>query len=228
MSILLCAFLFAAATTRVINHPPIPMKANAAAFAPARTGCKSEYGRFDCTKGPVADLGCDQISIDDNLAGLPLPTAHCWKFALGARPDTREYIRGPSGMLPIYKRFVVLDQGRYRLIKNMADFYGTAKPVTSEAQALSTAVAVTGLPPAYGLKIVAGYRYYTSTLEDTFVTPGGHDDFIVHNLRSYVQFGCGPHTTSLLTVRVPRVGGVSEISSIKAFEDPKQDGLCVD
>jgi hypothetical protein len=99
--------------------------------------------------------------------------------------------------------------------------------VTSEAQALSTAIAVTGVPPAYGSKIVPGYRYFVSTIEDTYVTRE-RDDFIVHNLQSYAQFGCGPHSTYLVTVRVPRVGGVSEISSIKAFEDPKQDGLCVD
>ena len=131
-------------------------------------------------------------------------------------------------MVQVYERLVVLENGHYRLIKNMTDFYATAKPVTSEAQALSMAIAVTGEPPVHGLKIDRSFRYFASTIEDTYVTRGRNDDFIVHNLRSYRQFGCGPHTTSLLTVRVPRVGAVSEISTVKAFEDPKQDGLCVD
>jgi hypothetical protein len=228
MSLFLCAFLFAAAAPRVINHPPIPLKADAAAFAPKRTGCKGNSDFLECKKGPIAELGCDSITLDDLLAALPFPTAHCWKYHHGPMLPAGDYIRGPRGMVQVYERLVVLENGHYRLLKNMSGFYGAAKPVTSEAQALSTAVAVTGVPPAYGLKVVPGYRYFVSTLEDTFVTRGEHDDFIVHNLRAYAQFGCGPHTTSFLTVRVPRVGGVSEISTVKAFEDPKQDGLCVD
>jgi hypothetical protein len=228
MSLILCAFLFAAAAPRVINHPPIPLKADAAAFAPSRTGCKGESGSYECKKGPIAELGCDSITLDDLLGALPSPTAHCWKYNSGPMLPAGEYIHGPRGLIQVYERLVVLDNGRYRLIKNMADFYRAAKPVTSEAQALSMAIAVTGEPPLYGLKIDPGFRYFASTIEDTYVTHGRNDDFIVHNLRSYRQFGCGPHTTSLLTVRVPRVGAVSEISTVKAFEDPKQDGLCVD
>ena len=226
MATILCAVLFAAAVPRVINHPRIPMKADPAAFEPARTGCKADGS---CEKGPIADLGCTGIESDDDLAGLPLPTAHCWIVKWGTpRPDMKDYIHGPHGMMPIFERFVVLDQGRYRLIKNMAEYYATAAPVTSAAQALSTAVAIRGVHPMYGAKAVAGYRYHVTTIEDTYVTPGGHDDFIVHNLWEPTIFGCGPHSTYLVTMRVPRVGGVTEVSSVKAFEDPKQDGLCVD
>lgn len=226
MWLLLCASLYAA--PRVINHPPIPLKADAAAFAPSRTGCTGDSGSFECKKGPIAELGCDSITLDDLLGALPLPTAHCWKYHSGPMLPASEYIHGPRGLIQVYERLVVLENGHYRLLKTMSDFYAAAKPVTSEAQALSMAVAVRGVPPAYGLKVVPGFRYFIPTIEDTFVTRGAHDDFIVHNLREYQQFGCGPHTTSLLTVRVPRVGSVSEVSVIKAFEDPKQDGLCVD
>jgi len=224
----ICALLLAAAAPRVINHPPIPLKADAAAFAPSRTGCKGDSGSYECKKGPIAALGCDSITLDDLLGGLPLPTAHCWKYHRGPMLPAGEYIHGPRGLIQVYERLVVLENGRYRVLKSKADFYAAAKPVTTEAQALSVAVAITGVPPAYGLKVDPSFRYFASTLEDTYVTGGGDDDFIVHNLRAYQQFGCGPHTTSLLTVRVPRVGAVSEISTVKAFEDPKQDGLCVD
>ena len=220
----ICALLFAAATPRVINHPPIPLKADAAAFASSRTGCKNGQ----CKKGPLADLGCDSINIDDLLAALPFPTAHCWKYQNGPMLPAGEYIHGPRGLIQVYERLVVLDNGRYRLLKNMSDFYAAAKPVTTEAQALSMAVAVTEVTPAYGLKVVPGYRYFVSTIEDTYVTRENNGDFIVHNLRDYAQFGCGPHTTSMLTMRVPRVGRPSMVSRVKAFEDPKQDGLCVD
>ena len=222
------ALLFAAAAPRVINHPPIPMKADAAAFAPVRTGCEGTFGQFSCAKGPLADLGCHNITADDRLGGLPLPTASCFtRLTSQTRPADNEYIRRVGALLPVYERYVVLDRGRYRLIKTMSEFWKTFQPVTSDAQAVSVAFAATTSYPVYGNKIDQKLRYHVSTIEDTYVTRE-RDDFIVHNLQHYSIFGCGPHSTYMVTVRVPRDGNASEISSIKAFEDPKQDGLCVD
>ena len=95
MPLILCAFLFAAAAPRVINHPPIPLKADAAAFSPARTGCKDK-----CEKGPLAGL-CDSITIDDLLGGLALPAARCWKYNSGPMLPATEYIRGPRGLIHV-------------------------------------------------------------------------------------------------------------------------------
>ena len=122
MWLFLCASLYTA--PRLINHPPVPLKADASAFAPSRTGCKTGSGA--CDKGPLAGL-CDRISVDDLLGGLSLPTAHCWKRHTGPMLAASRYIRGPRGMTPIYERLVVLENGKYRVLKSMSDFYAAAE-----------------------------------------------------------------------------------------------------
>jgi hypothetical protein len=87
-------------------------------------------------------------------------------------------------------------------------------------------LAVRNLSAYYGLEYLSGYEYEVDTIEDTYVTPEANG-YLVHLFYDQV-FGCGPHWTSAIDVRVSIEGNVEELSSTAIFRDPNLDELCVD
>ena len=214
---------------RVINHREVSLAADRSVFAPRRTGCAvgpAQPGRFDCAEGTLAELGCDRIFVEDQLAGLGAPAAVCWKFSYEKLPSN-EFFRGPQGFIPLHERFVVFRNGKFELVRNMSELKERFAPVTSPSQAISYAVAATGLQVGFGNTFDPKLRYFVETVEDTFVISEA-DGFTVNNLLDYKGFGCGPHPTYFVNVKVMTDGSVTELNRVRAFEDPKDDRLCVD
>jgi hypothetical protein len=133
---------------------------------------------------------------------------------------------GHRGKPRVYSRYVIVDHGKLRLIRNRDELRATFAPIRSADEALSYALAATRLVPIYGIAAQAGFRYFTDRLEDTFVTTtaGG---WRVHLFDPRV-FGCGPHTMDSADVEVTPDGTIRRLEETKLFEDPKQDNLCVD
>lgn len=72
-----------------------------------------------------------------------------------------------------------------------------------------------------------GLRYFLPVIEETEVVATS-SGYLVKNLLKRKFFGCGPHTNSLVDVAVSRDGSVQVGNERKAFEDPKEDAICVD
>lgn len=217
------SFIFLAACSgepKFINHPAPNLTVSFDAF------------NADTT---IAALGCDEIQAPSNLIGgldPPYPIAICairpgeGSEELRAEIDSGQFFYYTGGLLGNYIRYVIHQDGEFVLLKTEEDFRGLFAPIESPDEALSYVLAVKNLSAYYGLKHDPAYEYEVDTIEDTYVTPeeGG---YLVHLFYDQV-FGCGPHWTSEVDIRVSVEGNVEEVASKPIFRDPNLDELCVD
>jgi hypothetical protein len=235
--ILLVAFLLAGCRNiNVINHPKPVLHVDFSPFEKA--GCISdEQNTYRCNaESELFILGCDQIKPpSEMLGGLSpaLPIAVCFFLPLehselGNPYDLpkSEYFYNAGGLYPIYQRYVVYVNEEFRLIKNLEEFKIVFSPVEAENEALSFAIAAKRIFTAYDQKVIANFKYYVDTLEDSFVEKI-EEGFIVHAF-AYNYYGCGFHYTYALEVKVSKQGNVDEIGKTELFRDPAEDDLCRD
>jgi hypothetical protein len=221
----------------VINHPQPELAIPSFAFE--EVGCSlSEYGTGECSsESPVAALGCRRVSrASDLLGGLEpsYPIAECWvepyrhedPFSVEAQVEADGYLYRNGCLSPRYVRYIAQPPEGLRLLGTAEAFREAFAPIESPEEALSFALAVTGLSAYFGLEARRGFRYFADEMEDTHVVEveGG---YLVH-LYHYQFCGCGPHTTSAIDVRVTTGGDVVRVSQEVLYEDPAEDDLCVD
>jgi len=194
-------------------------------------GCRAsgQGAEFHCPEGSeLAAVGCDRGAIRDDLAALTpaAPIVLCLEYSTRG-PQRGEYLQGPRGLRPLYSRFVVAEADGFHLLGSVEALRRRYAPIESADEALAFALAATGLVELRGFERIETYRYFLDEISDTRVSEeeGG---YLVRNLKHYKQFGCGPHPTSLVTVRVTTEGTVEELSRERAFENPATDRLCVD
>jgi hypothetical protein len=197
-----------------------------------QVGCPlDDSGRNVCPpESELGILGCDTIAAPgDYLGGLDpaLPINLCWKLgANGLRLEKDQFIYRDGCLLPQYARYVVQQDGKFILLENLADLQRMYAPITTQDEALSYAVAATGLSAYFGFEAPRGFRYFVRTLEDSHVVTGG-GEFRVY-LYDYKLCGCGPHTTEYVELLVKPDGQIEETGRTPVFEDPEQDNLCID
>jgi len=215
----------------VIEHPEIRLVSDKRLFEQA--GCEEiSYGRRQCEpESALGQLGCSAvIEPPDGLGGFDpdLPVMACRAaFTPGEeRLEPGEFLYNDGCLMPDYIRLVVWQDEGYRLLKNVEDLKAVYAPIETPEEAYSYALAATGLEAHFDLEPVRGFRYHVSALEETHVEEI-EDGYRVH-LFHYRLCGCGPHTTSTTTVGVGKDGSVQVGEFIPLFEDPEQDGLCVD
>lgn len=195
-------------------------------------GCsQNEFGNIVCPADSVmGSLGCDELdAAGDYLGGLSpaYPINLCWKIGMGGeRLSQDEYLYRTGCLLPRYARYVIQRDGNYQLVDSSDKLRETFAPITSADEALSYAIAATGLSAYFGFEPSPGFRYFVDQLEDTHVTQTG-EGYLVY-LYDYKLCGCGPHTSSYVEVLIKSDGTVQELNRIPVFEDPEQDQLCID
>jgi hypothetical protein len=185
----------------------------------------------------LAALGCDEIQAPSSLIGglnPSYPIALCairsipgeGSEELRAEIDNGQFLYYTGGLSGDYIRYIIHQNGELVLLKTQEDFQKIFAPIESADEALSYVLAVRNLTAYYGLKYEAAYEYEVDTVEDTHVTPeaGG---YLVHLFYDQV-FGCGPHWTSQVDIRVSVEGNLEEAASQPIFRDPNMDELCVD
>jgi hypothetical protein len=221
---------------KVINHPKPDLKVDFSPFEQA--GCPSdEYNWRPCQEdSELYKLGCDNIeTVSDLMGGLnpAYPMAVCRYFPTRhpevAEPyniPSTEYFFDVGGPLPELVRYVIYRDGGFQLIRNPDEFKATFAPVETEDEALGFALALQDVYALYDQKVNLKLKYYIETLEDTRVESmaGG---FLVH-VFDYQFFGCGPHYTYAVDLKVGNDGVVEEVSRTQIFKDPLMDGLCQD
>ncbi len=190
-----------------------------------------DSGQNNCPPdSPIGQLGCDRISAPgDYLGGMDpsYPINMCWKRGGGGQtPSSEEYVYREGCLLPQYARYVIQRDGKFEVLRSVADLQKVYAPITSENEALSYALAATGLSAYYDLVAPPGFRYFVDKLEDTHVV-SSDQGFLVY-LYAYKFCGCGPHTTSYVEVLIKPDGSVQETGRTPVFEDPEQDTLCID
>jgi len=125
-----------------------------------------------------------------------------------------------------YVRYVVNVDGELKLINSssaLADLYA---PIESEGEALSYALAVTGLSALYDLDQDSKIKHLVKPLEETYARFDG-ERFTVHLFDTYIC-GCGPHIIYSVEVIVEQDGTFKLGEPVEAFSDPALDGMCID
>lgn len=213
----------------VKNHAQPEVRSELAALDDS--GCREQYGRWICPpESTLGQLGCEQIRPPGDVLG-GLQPAYPIRACLVLRDASQrlaegEFIYRDGCLMGEYIRYVILADGEFRLLKSLADLQQTYAPIETEAEALSYALAASGLGVRYGITAERDLRYFVDQLEDTYVktVPQGYQ---VH-LFDYKLCGCGPHPTYAVDVLVTGDGQVQELSREKIYEDPTEDKLCVD
>ena len=240
LSLLLLSTFLTACQSRpeFINHPKPDLTVN---FEPFETaGClDSGYGYYTCESGsPLKDLGCDEIRPPADLLGglspsYPLAVCVINYFNpdgtisdLAPELEAGEHIYVNGGLVPVYIRYVTIQNGEFVLIRHFEEFQKTYAPIETADEALSYVLALRRLFAYYDLSNDSALKYEVETIEDTYVTPDG-DGYFLH-LYDYEFFGCGPHMTNAVDIRVSKEGLTEEISRTAVFRNPEEDGLCVD
>jgi hypothetical protein len=235
LSTLACQ-LTSSATLGMVNHPqPELPAADLSPFEAA--GCTfDEYGNGECPPdSPFAELGCDQLrKPGDLLGGLnpAYPLALCLYYPLQHQESTQgdpfaePRFYNDGCMMPVYVRYVIYKDGNFEVLRSIADLRVAYAPVESPDEALSYSLAATGLEARFNQQRQPGYRYFVDRLEDTSVieAEGGYQI----NLYDYQLCGCGPHTTSIVTLLVSPDGDIQTVEEQPAYENPAEDGLCID
>lgn len=136
------------------------------------------------------------------------------------------YLWGPRGMAPIFSSLVVKSNDSLILIDSKEKFIDFFAPIESEEEALSYVAYLTRTFPRYDVNPEEGYRVYSEEFPSTYVKEidGGYEVL----LHDYQLFGCGPHPHFYIIFHVTTAGEIELIETVKMFEDPEQDDLCVD
>lgn len=221
---------------KFIHHPPPNLPASPDTLA---AGCpKDEYGPRPCiSESTLAALGCDELQAPSSLIGglqPSYPVAACLvrpgpdplRADIQAEIEKGQYFYYTGGLFGGYIRYVIVQDGAFRLLKSEEEFRDLYAPIETPEEALSYVLAVENLSADYGLEYTPGYKYEVDTIEDTYVTAEG-EGYRLH-LYSYALSGCGPHWTTALEMQVTPDGLIREISRKPVFRDPQQDDLCVD
>jgi hypothetical protein len=218
---------------RFMNHPPPNLSVSFDVFAGA--GCLKDSSGQCLSESTRAALGCDEIQAPPSLLGglnPAYPIALCQispdqiKAETQVEIDKGLYFFYTGGLFGTYVRYVIFQDGEFRLLKSEEEFRAIYSPLETPEEALSYVLAVTNLSAYYGLVYNSAYKYEVGTIEDTYVTrePNGYRLHLYYD----AVFGCGPHWTSEVEMHVSQEGVLQEISRKPIFRDPNTDELCLD
>lgn len=210
---------------RVEEHPALKYTADNSRFA--KLGC---FDSVDCLPADLKNIQFPVVSIyplDDSYGGLDpkLPMAITGNMSFDY--DTIQpavYTQGCMGSY--YVRYLVEVDGEIHLIDSAEGLQQLYAPIESDEEALSYAVAVTGLTPLNDLDEHPEYKRYTRPLIESHSTFDGKQYTV--NLFDDYLCGCGPHIVSSIIVTVLQDGSFSLSEPVGAFSDPETDGLCID
>ena len=193
----------------------------------------TELGCFespDCLPSPLKAIEFPVnwiYPLDNTYGGLDprLPMAQAGNMSFDY--DTvipAVYTEGCMGTY--YVRYLVEMEGEMRLVDSAEGVQELFAPIESEDEALSYAVAVTGLTALNDLNMHPFYKRYTRPLVESHSTFDG-EQFTVNLYDTYLC-GCGPHVVSMITVTVQQDGTFTKSEPVSAFSDPKTNGMCID
>jgi hypothetical protein len=126
----------------------------------------------------------------------------------------------------LYVRYLVYVEGNIHLIDSIEGLAAQFAPIESPEEALSYAIAATGLSAVNDLRKSPKPKLYSDDVKETYVKAAG-EGYTVHLFDTYLC-GCGPHITHSVDVMVNRDGTIQLSEPVDAFSDPQYDGICID
>jgi len=163
------------------------------------------------------ESGCSQISnISEALGGLSpkLPMAEC--LAPIEDENFEEGIVREGCLLPVYRRYIVKQDGEFRLIHTKAEFRSLYAPVQTPQEALSFAVALTDSFPRYDTSPPEDYFSVVASIEPSHAEEK-EGAFSVHLFNRPIC-GCGSHPYYAVDYLVSKEGEVTELSRQMVYD----------
>jgi hypothetical protein len=191
-------------------------------------GCFVDGYNLDCSNlGLDQRFGCIWISNASAALGNlspTLPMVECLVRSEDYNFNSSEGIVREGCMMPMYRRFIAMQDGEFKLISTKEEFLSMFAPVETKEEALSFAIALTSSFTKYDASSPEGYFPVASPIKPTYVeeTEGG---FKVH-LFDYDVCGCGSHPYYAIDYSVTRAGNVTELSRQKVYDS--NSNICVD
>lgn len=234
--VLLVGFILLSGCTRQLNviEDSGALNVNATATDASvfiEAGCvDTGNGALDCSAiGLEERFSCeDYMRVPDDLGGLSprLPIIECNVLVENWTEAPEEGIVREGCLLPLYRKYIVLSGGEYKLIGSKEEFVDLFAPVDSPEEALGFAVALTSAYAAHKLSIPENYRVFVQEIRTTYVEEKD-GSYNVHLFLAQ-PCGCGNHPYYAVDYVVTRAGDVRETASEKIYENPQFAGLCVD
>jgi hypothetical protein len=192
----------------IIEHPPPRIPAiDVAPFVDA--GCVQNEDSLDCSaSATIQRFGCfgNTLRIDAALGGLS-PRVAIAECNVDAREGDAVGIANLGCMLPQKRRYLLsTGGGGFELIDTAAEFIDRFTPVTSPAEALGFAVALTTANPEYSIDVNEGRDFLVDKIDTTNVrrVRGGYRV----RLFDMELCGCGLHPTSAVDYFVANSGRI--------------------
>jgi len=201
---------------------------NASAFIEA--GCiETGNGWLDCSSiGLEKMFSCEEIKVPGDLGGLSskVPIVECNVLVENWTGDTDVGIMHLGCLYPLFKKYIIIENGEYKLIGSKEEFIQFFAPVESPEEALGFAVALTGSYPVYNMTIPENYKVFVPEIKTTYVEESG-GEFNVHLFNMQIC-GCGNHPYYSIDYIVTRAGESKVISSERIYENPQFFDMCID
>ncbi len=191
---------------RITEYPPLDWGINGQRLK--ELGCEGEL-QESCPE--LAALGCAEIHAPRfHLGGLQPPYNVVECVHNEGQPADTAYFRLPPGLDNRYRTYVVYQDGLYRLMIKQSEFRQLFAPVESPEEALSYAMAMTGLQARFDLDPSANVDYLVDEIQETHVeeTPQG---YLVYLFDWSHKMGCDRHPFYAVNVLVTREGDVREV-----------------
>jgi hypothetical protein len=131
-----------------------------------------------------------------------------------------------EGMMLMCYSLVAKFRDTLILIDTEKRFKETFAPIDSKEEAISYVAYLTRTYPKYDIENKSRYRSFISHFPSTYVK-SATDGFEVL-LHDKKVFGCGPHPNFYKLYKVTKAGQITLLRTVKMFEDPEEDALCVD
>jgi hypothetical protein len=222
-----CMVEVAAAAPIIVQNPRLALPAvDVQPFLDA--GCVRSDGDLDCSAAPaIQRFGCfgDFLRVDANLGGLEpgVVIAECSTVVRDESAAVTGIVR-LGCRLPLYRSYLIATGGSFELVQTAERFRERFAPVTSAAEALAFATALTTAEPRFTIELGENEEFIADRIETTYVRRlrGG---FEVH-LFDTERCGCSQHPTSAVDFRVTRGGRVRAAGSEPVYQDTQV--ICVD
>ncbi len=192
-----------------------------------------EHGCFESTSCLPEDLLKPNYQINNILPVPDILGGFTPKFPLALLQNISFY--GDPEVPAVYTegcmatfgvRYLAVEQDQIVLVDSVEDLQRLAAPIESEDEALSYAVAATGLTPLYDLESHPEYIRYAKPLAESHVVFDG-EKYLVTLFDTFLC-GCGPHIVESVEVAIQPDGSLQLGEKVNAFSDPETEGLCID
>jgi hypothetical protein len=150
---------------------------------------------------------------------LPLAEAYSFEFK-------EKCLWTSQGMLAVCYSLVAKQSDTLVLIDTEEKFRKTFAPIDNEQEAIGYVAYLTRTYPKYDISKKLRYRVYSSQFPSTYAKKvNGGFEVLLHDKK---VFGCGPHPYFYKLFKVTDSGEITLLKTVKMFEDPEEDALCVD